>query len=476
MNRKLSLTLGTALALAASGASAQQNPTRVGVQDPLDSPGMGTLNLAGSREQVSSGTAFNPAISVILDGVYQNTFSGEAHGPAGFDDGHGHGHGHGHDHGLEDGFNLRETEIAFSATVDRYFDALAVLAVDGDHVEVEEAYITTRSLPAGLQLKAGKFLSDIGYINRQHPHDWQFVDRPLVSEYLFGDHGLQETGVQLSWLAPTPFYSRLGLEVLQGSSSGVANHIGSGNHTVLGYGGDPGTGGPERLRWRADNGLDDASGPRLVTAFAKFAPDLGYSHAAQFGLSGGYSRSWQNLEAHSSGRLETWDGDAWFAGLDAVYKYDSGRAYGHGDWVVQAEYFYRAIDVDYASREFTDGSTLEPQAAGDTFSGTAKQDGAYLQTIYGFAPRWNAGLRAEALGLTNDSLVPDRSRGRFESFGTSYRYAAQVSFMPTEFSRIRLQVNHTDFADDNGHDHDHGAWTAMLQFNMSLGVHGAHDF
>ncbi|MCH8503898.1 MAG: zinc-regulated TonB-dependent outer membrane receptor [Ectothiorhodospiraceae bacterium] len=475
-----SLPVGLALLIAASGASAQQqqNPTRVGAQDPLDCQGIGTYNLAGSRDRVTSGTAFNPAISVILDGVYKNTFSGEAHSPAGFDGGHDHSHGHDHGHGMEDGFNLRETEFAFSASVDNYFDAIAILAVDGDNVELEEAYITTRSLPAGLQIKAGKFLSDIGYINKQHPHDWQFVDRPLVSEYLFGDHGLQDVGVQLSWLAPLPFYSRFGIEVLQGRG-GIANYVGSEEHTIVGYGGDPGTEGPTRLRWRADNDLDDSSGPRLVTAFAKFAPDLGYSHAAQFGLSGGYVRTWQNQEGHSSGRLETWDGDAWFAGVDAVYKYDSGRAYGHGNWVVQGEYFYREIDVDYASRDFVDGSTLAPTVSGgtaDVFSGTAKQDGAYLQAIYGFAPRWNAGLRAEALGLTNNSLDPDRGNNRFESFGTSYRYAAQVSFMPTEFSRIRLQTNYMDYADDNGDDHDHGAWSVMLQYNVSLGVHGAHDF
>ncbi len=472
------LVTGTAgvLALAVSGVALAQpsSPTRAGVADPLDSPGIGTYDvLGGTREQLGALRAFNPAISVIFDGVYENTVSGELDEPAGFEGGHDHGHGGGGD----DGLRLRETEVAFSGSVDSYFDAMAIFVVDGDHVEIEEAYIATSSLPAGLQVKAGKFLSDIGYINRQHPHQWDFVDRPLMSEFLFGDHGLQETGVQLSWVAPTPWYTRLGVEVLQGGGSAISGYEGSQTFEVN-FLREDGAGGFERVRARGDSGLEDASGPRLFTAFAKVAPDLGFDHAAQFGVSGGYARSWQNAVEHSSARFETWDGDAWFAGVDMVYKYDAARSYGHGNWTVQGEYFYRVIDVDYRSRVFQDGALVATQQgdAADEFSGKAKQDGAYLQALYGIAPRWNVGARAEALGITNDSLEADRGENRFTSFGTSYRYALQTSFMPTEFSRIRLQANYADFADDNG-GHGHGdAWTVMLQYNLSLGAHGAHAF
>ncbi len=68
-------------------------------RDPLDQPGLRSqaLPLGGSRDQVDSGTAFNPALSVILDGVYYSEISGEWDSPAGFDSGHSHSHGHGHD-------------------------------------------------------------------------------------------------------------------------------------------------------------------------------------------------------------------------------------------------------------------------------------------------------------------------------------------------------------------------------------------
>ncbi|WP_018231742.1 TonB-dependent receptor [Thioalkalivibrio thiocyanodenitrificans] len=416
--------------------------------------------LGGDR--VTSGSAFNPGISIIVDMVQYHQ-SGSIEDPAGFEGGHDHGHGHGDDHGLEEGFNLRETELTFTATVDPYFDALATLAFDEHGVEVEEAYATTRNLPAGLQVKVGKFLSDVGYINAQHPHDWAFVDRPLVNEFLFGDHGLQETGVQLTWMPATPFYSQFGIELLQGESDGISPYVGAGrveHVTVL----PDADGNPVRVRWRDDNPFSDESGPRLITGFAKFGPDLGYDHAAQFGLSYGYARAFQRDDLHSSLRYESWEGSAWFAGLDAVYKYDAGRNYGHGDWVVQGEYFYREVDADFREMRFQNGSLEITHAE----SATARQDGLYLQALYGFAPRWQAGLRAEALGLTNrNALVEDDF---FADFGTSYRYAGSVTFRPTEFSMFRAQLNRSDYYDQDPE------WAFMLQFQMALGVHGAHKF
>jgi len=450
--------------------SGSDQSTTVMHRDPLDRVGTRTAGLRlGQAGQPN--TAFNPAISVILDGAYFNDFKHEVGSPEGFGGGHDHSHGHGH--GIETGFSLREAEITFSASVDNYLDALLVLSADSHGIEVEEAYITTRSLPAGLQIKAGKFLSDIGYMNKQHPHDWDFFDRPMVNEYLFGDHGLQESGAQLSWVPATENYMRLGLELLQGQSSGIAAYQGSSNHTVLSYDGNPSVQGPIRQRWQANNGLSDVTGPRLWTGFVKFAPDLGFDNAVQFGLSYGQSRAWQDLETHSTGRLETWDGDAWFWGTDVIFRHDAGQAFGHGSWSLQAEYFYRNIDADYTSRTFANSNTLVPTTAGgmaDLFSGTAKQDGLYVQGVYGIAPRWQLGLRAEAVGLTNKSLEPIRATNSFESFHESRRYSAAATFRPSEFSYLRTQVNYNDFA------HGHSRWTMALQFNISLGVHGAHQF
>jgi len=441
--------------------------------DPLD-PTPARMRAAGSTGEVTSGTAFNPAISVILDGTYAH-FSSDLDDPPGFDFGHGHGHG-GHGHGIEEGLNLREAELTLSGSVDPYFDMMVMAAISDSNIELEEAFITTRALPAGTQIKAGKFFSDVGYINKQHIHDWQFVDQPWMRELMFGDEGLNEVGVQASWLLPTDTYTRLGFEVLEGTSSGIANFEGDGRHelvTVL-----PGDDNePQRNRWRADKNLTDTNGPRLFTGFAKWAPDLGFDHAIQLGASGGYSRVWQNETGHSSGRLETWDGDSRFVGADLVYKYGRGGLMGHGNFVLQAEYVYRELDVEYQSRQFSDFSTLAltgPSDDPDQRDQRWKQDAFYLQGVYGFAPRWNAGLRMDGVGLTNrtfDDGTDDLGRrGMRGDLGASWRYSSQVTFAPTEFSRLRGQVSYIDL--DDGHD----GWQFMLQYNMSLGVHGAHAF
>ncbi|QOC22511.1 TonB-dependent receptor [Wenzhouxiangella sp. AB-CW3] len=442
--------------------------------DPLDPTPARMRARPMATGEVTSGTAFNPAISVILDGYYAH-FSDHLDDPAGFDSGHSHAHG-GHGHGIEEGFNLREAEVTFTGSVDPYFDMMVMAAISDHGIELEEAYITTRSLPQGLQVKAGKFFSDVGYINKQHPHDWFFVDQPWFRELIFGEEGLSETGVQLSWLAPFDSYTRFGVEVLEGSSDGVASYLGDSRHemvTVL-----PGENNePVRNRWRADKNLRDRDGPRLFTGFVKWAPDLGFDHAMQLGAFGGVSQVWQDETAHSSGRLETWDGDSQFVGADLVYKYGRGGLMGHGNFVFQAEYALRERDVEFQSRQFTDFSNLVPTGPADDpdrRDQTWRQDAFYMQGVYGFAPRWNAGLRVDGAGLTNraydggtDSLG---RRGMREDLDASWRYSGQVTYAPTEFSRLRAQVSYNDIAD--GHD----AWQFMLQFNMSLGVHGAHAF
>lgn len=468
-----SLTAVSSTALAASEADgrteqsmdqilAQADTATTGTAQPQMAADQGMdprrerLQLGGDSA-VTSGTQFNPAISVILDGVYA-TFNDEVDDPAGFGEAGGHDHGHGHSHGIEEGFQLREAEVTFEGPIDPYFDMFVTAAITESEIELEEAFIETRALPAGFKLKGGKFLSDVGYINRQHPHDWDFVDQPWMREFIFSDEGLNETGIQATWVAPTRNYTLFGVEILEGETPGVANHIGD-----------------------EEPGLHGVTGPRLITGFANYAPNLGYDHALQLGLSGGFTDAYQEREEHSHDgeiEIETLSGDSWFAGVDAVYKYNGQGSMGEGDFKLQGEYFVRARDLTF--REFErhgDHYDLEEKS-----SIHPRQDGAYVQALYGFAPRWDAGLRVDGLGMTNKAFDGDGP----EDASTSLRYTGQVSYSPTEFSRLRVQVAQLDLhsvhdeGDGHGHDHGHGgatdSWQLMLQFNMSLGAHGAHAF
>ncbi|MEO8149988.1 MAG: hypothetical protein ABI723_20280 [Bacteroidia bacterium] len=118
--------------------------------------------------------------------------------------------------------NLNETEFSFQATVDPYAKADFFYSVGRDAEtgkfsgEIEEGYITTLSLPAHLQLKAGKFKSDVGRINPVHAHALPFVDMPNAYTNYFGD-GLNDEGFSLSWLVPNGvFYQELTGEITSG--------------------------------------------------------------------------------------------------------------------------------------------------------------------------------------------------------------------------------------------------------------------
>jgi hypothetical protein len=75
--------------------------------------------------------------------------------------------------------------------------------------------VQTRSLPAGFQARLGRFSSQIGYLNEQHPHADDFVERPLLYRALLGGHWFDD-GLRLNWTAPTPFYLMVGAEAFRG--------------------------------------------------------------------------------------------------------------------------------------------------------------------------------------------------------------------------------------------------------------------
>jgi hypothetical protein len=417
---------------------------------------------------VSSGSGFNPQMSVILDGVYY-TDNRRGGGVEFMEhiDGINHSHDHeGHSHGeTERGFNLRATEVAFSATVDPWFDANLMLTVDsGGGVEVEEAYFDTRALPAGWKIRGGKFLSGVGYLNNQHPHTWDFVDQNLAYRTLLGEHGIMDTGLQLTWTPRTgSVYTLLGVEALQS------------NEQVFG------TAGEETPTDRAD-GLALAgtaagemaakkAGPRLMTAFAKFAPDLGDNHALQIGFWAARANQHQEIHDHTEENpgvacgdpgglcVNGLQGKSKLWGTDWVYKFDAPGAYGQGDLKLSAEYLREVKDL---SVTFSESGVL---------GGKRKftQDGLYLAGVYGIAPNWQLGLRYDVTGLTNKV---DRGTSVSE-WEKSDRWTLSLTHHFSEFSRLRLQASTADLWVEGAPEKVN---QFFLQYQHSLGAHGAHAF
>lgn len=417
---------------------------------------------AKAAETTAAGNGFNPQMSLILDGVHfrdnRKGGSGELYEHI---DGINHSHDHeGHDHGaLERGFNLRETELAFSSAVSPYFDANVMITVSSEgSVELEEAYFDTRALPAGFKLRGGKFLSGVGYLNAQHPHQWDFVDQNLPYRTLLGDHGLMDTGLRLAWLPPTGnLYTQVGIELLQGKEQ----VFGSAGEELPAERAD----GTALAVTSAGEFSATKAGPRLTTLFAKLAPDLGNNHALQFGLWGARSRQHQEVHDHTAEDATTLvhalEGKGSIWGGDIVYKYDAGSYGGVGNVKVVAEYLREKKDMHIA---FHENGTLVGQPRNFT------QDGFLIQGTYGFAPHWQAGLRYDVTGLTNRI---EGASGVLSDMNKSDRWSVALTRNITEFSLLRLQASRAELWVDGVEE---GVNQVFVQYQHSLGAHGAHAF
>ncbi|MCK4908635.1 MAG: TonB-dependent receptor [Planctomycetes bacterium] len=384
--------------------------------------------------------SLNPDISVIVDTFYQRDDSKEGIAHI-FEETEGFGHSctAGHHHGPDEGFNMNHLELYFSANADPYFKGWGVAAVTEEGAEMEEAVIQTTALPHGLQLKFGKFFSDFGRINPQHAHSWDFSDQPLIYRLTLGTHGLNDKGIQASWLMPTDFYLLAGLEAFQGNNEVMFNHIG-GDH------------------------LSDKSGPRIFVGWLKLAPNLAnVNHAIQFGTFFSRGVHQEEHDGNTDGTYDHWlTGHSKFGGFDFVYKFDDLRAYGVGDITVQGEYFQRRKDLTVENHDLNTALIGRDKIE--------KQDGYYLQTTYGFLPRWRVGVRWDRIGMINDIDLPP---GTSSSPDGSDQLALMVDWTLSEFSRLRFQYTDGDYETEEGKE---DVSRIFLQLQISLGTHGAHKF
>ena len=388
-----------------------------------------------SQSKATSNSQSGLNISAVLDFNYYHDNSEEGLGHmreeiAGFGV-HNHNHEDHHHHGNENGFNLGHVELGLSTEVDPYFRAWTTLAFeDGEDVEVEEAVIQSTSLSNGFNISAGKFKSGIGRLNRQHNHAWDFIDAPLVYEKFFGSHGLAEKGLQLTWLAPTKSYLLFGAEAGNGDNEVFCNYVG-------------------------EEGFPKHSAPRLYTAFMKYSPEIGPRQSLQLGLSYAKSKYQREEEDHDTDTEYFYDGNNKIYGFDFIYKHYGLSDKNKGDLTIQGEYFYRDCELELQN---------------DFSKYRNKQDGFYLQAIYGIAPRWRLGARYDCVGLKNHC---EEFGKQPESFGKSHRIAGMIDYKLSEYSLLRFQFGRSNFC--TGEEREK-AWEYALQLQVSLGSHPAHEF
>ena len=113
------------------------------------------------------------------------------------------------------GFTVQNVELSLSGAIDPYLTGESHIIyfldpLSGETVvELEEAFLTTLSLPHRLQLEAGHFFTEFGRINLRHPHAWHWQDQPVINTRLFGPDGMRGPGFRLGWLLPLSWFSEL---------------------------------------------------------------------------------------------------------------------------------------------------------------------------------------------------------------------------------------------------------------------------
>ena len=337
------------------------------------------------------------------------------------------------------GFNARNLEVALDGAVDPYFEGFANLVFkldsrDQTSVEFEEAFAQTTSLPLGLQVKAGQFFSAFGRNNPQHPHVWDFADAPLVNGRLLGSDGLRGIGAQISWVLPTPWYAQLILAMQNGEGGTAASFRNVG---------DDGTQfGRQTIDRQLNSVSDFAFVPRLEMSF-----DLSPTRTLLIGASGAFGPN----DTGANARTQIY-------GVDAFFKWKPANAEGGFPFVKwQTEAMMRRADA---------GLGLNDSFAA---SETLTDWGLYSQVVWGFRKGWTAGLRGDYLHMQDSAITYEATRQ------SRWRVSANMTWYPSEFSKLRLQYNH-DFLEASHFLQARDEDSLFLQFEFALGAHGAHKF
>jgi hypothetical protein len=368
-----------------------------------------TAPAAAAAPSGGNANAFNPAISVILNGSYSShSLNPENYVRSGFPLAGDSGPS-------PRGFSLDESEISLASNIDEKFYGQLTLTAHSengtDHVGVEEAFVDTTALPEGFNLRLGRFFSNIGYLNSHHTHTDNFFDRPLAYQAFLGSQ-YGDDGAQLRWLAPTDLYLELGGEIFRGANypSGGAEHSGAG----------------------------------VKTLFAHAGGDVGIENSWLAGVS--------MLKSSANHAEDGFSGDSTLYIADATWKWAPQGNFKDGGVTLRSEYF---IDN-------RDGTLANPIDGNLPLLWHGGRRGAYVESLYRFNRSWDLGYRY-------DKLWADRS-GALASLFDPYEHSVEVSWHNSEFSLLRLQFSH-DRPSESTTDS-----ALTLQYQVSLGAHGAHKF
>lgn len=377
------------------------------------------------------------------------------------------------------GFSLNQAELSFSGNIDPYLRAEShFIFLEGEGVETEEAFITSTALNE-LEVEAGYMLTEFGRLNPQHPHQWTFIDTPIVNARLLGGEGMRAAGIRMAKILPLPWFSELHLTVQNsdgefmksfrsGGGGGHAHEVSLNKALDLDTEHTHDEHEDDALAHEEDTHDHDeeeateertVGGLPIVATSANSFDDLLYTVRTDNFFEVSQSLSFKMgvstaFGPNSSGS----DGFSIVYGTDLILKWlpsDNFRGYPYV--TVQGEYIGRDYKVD--------GKNPEALELGRRH---IRDNGFYTQVEYGFMPSWALAIRGEMAKGTGDTLIDihdDAERVQRE------RMSSVLSYRPSEFSRLRLQHNfdQTDYLESDAH-------SVWLGFDIVLGKHPAHNY
>lgn len=358
-----------------------------------------------SQDATATGTsrAFNPAISLntLFLGHLVSGLEEEEH----TEEGEEHAH-------FEEGMSVQELELQFTADIDPYSRADATIAYHEGAFELEEAFVRTQRLPAGLGLRVGRMYVPFSNENVLHTHQLPFVQRSLVLSAISAE-GLADVGAELRYLTRAPFFLELRAAVFdggRGEAHAEEDSVAEEHHHAS--------------LFAAPEGEDFAYHFGIASLW-----ELGES--STFALDGGYLAGRNGLSETNSTNTQVISGAA-------TFRWKPTRRTVYRGLRLGAEYTY--VDVQ---------SELE-ELPSSFMSGW----NTYAQ--FQFARRWWMQARFDQF----DPAADEESQ---------WRAGGSLAFVPSEFQSVKLEVSRVDSEEDPYTEF-------FLQYNVTIGSHPAHRY
>lgn len=347
------------------------------------------------------------------------------------------------------GANVRNEELILSARVDPYVSGFLAVIYKLDEAgesafELEEAYALAASPPCGLEAKVGQFLTEFGRTNPVHPHAWEFLNQPVILGRVFGGDGWRGQGARLSWLVP-----RLPLRIL----AGFQNARGETQVAFLGEAGEE-VGAHVSFDRDVAN-LSDLAWHARVEASHDFA---GCGHGGAPSVLAGISGGWGPNATGPGARTNVY-------GADLALSWSRRSSHAERpvlEWMTEVVLRDHEADDQVQTLDDGMGGTIAVPVAARVY----RDWGGYSQFVWGFHRAWTVGARVDYAA----------SDGAFA--GDHGRATGALTYYPSEHSRIRLQLHYDDVAGLGtvSPGDDDANWSVWLNFELTFGTHGDHDF